>query len=887
MKKDAFLFMVLVLALAVTTARAQSGSINIDAPTTAAMTTSFAAEYVQESSVNESLQKIAKSYETAAVASSGIFASKYLDRKALTDLTPWKNPDENFYYKRAYKLVKNRIIPKVVSVTQMMVKDPSTALYWGSYLLETLEEVKSLCERFESIVTNSTLSFKDISFLKVADRLRSLFDLQHLGGVDWKALFEDLVSKVEGAFTKENIESDLDQLLNKGVGLATAGVNGVLEDLSRGSIFSDTFEGSFEKVTNIVDTYKDLYDEYVNHTGDKLRSLIGVPSMQGLLYGGLAEYNVTKWISDYATAADGTYYTQEVSLVRREWNGTETEFEYHPDINLGNVDGLACELSEWNLLSEEEKAAKLARAKEVVCNRTGWSQHRVDESNRAQRDMVYAIEFSPYVSDPFKWTEEGSVTYVLLSCHVVVTRSGFISTPIYTKVYDSYTMDWNAFMSEFNVKRDLYDLDGFGDEAVTDVSRFDSPHDDAAHGYGYEIVYGTKHYYTAPDELRLSGATMVTISAQCNDSTDMASGSFSYKCHDCGSTVDAHTRSCVMATTITDTGLETSDLQQKLTDAESALSRMISDLNALTTRQSQLRELIASATSTSEVEKYQSEYATNNTKITTLRTNMSNKEEEIRKLKEALNDAVESESVPTDDYRRLPHVMYEQLGYFNLNWKDEGHWEGNTFVRTAGMGDMGGDIVFTADVSIERGPKYFLGIKIHRAIVGVRWKLVGKFSDTTVLETIKYEKKSEDDKESRSQQMTERLSYWAQQYPHCDVTLDCTDQDPVVAESNDVYHLLWASDRLEIAQEIVGRLAHIYSGLVHLEKYLHYKHNVLAWLRDLMPVVNTEQGRRHAIIERSRRRWMHNAGSRYYELEAEDDNYGADSTEQATPKKEI
>lgn len=877
MRKDVSVFVFFVLALAVTTARAQSASINVDASTTAAMTASFKVEQMQESSINESLQKIAKSYETAAIASSGIFASKYLDRKALTDLTPWSNPDENYYYKRAYKLVKNRIIPKLISVTQMMVKDPSTALYWGSFLLETMEEVKSLCERFESIVTNSTLSFKDIGFLKISDSIRSLFDLQHLGGVDWKSLFEDLVSKVEGAFTKENIESDLEQLLNKGVGLATAGVNGVMDDLSKGSIFSDTFEGSFEKVTNIVDTYKDLYDEYVNHTGDKLKSLIGNPDLPGLLLGGLAEYNVTKWISDYATAADGTYYTQEVSLHRLESNGTETVFEYHPDFNQRNYTGWTCEYSDWIQMTDAEKAEKMESAKEVVVNHTGWSQERIDQMNRAQSYIVYSIEFSPYVYGPFTWTAEGGTEYVLLSYHIIVTGNGLMRTPIYSKVYDSYTMDWNAFIGEFNVKRDLYDLYGFDNDSVDDAGRFNSPPADTELRYSYEIVYGPKHYYQAPDELRLTGCSMVTISAQCNDSTEMASGSFSYKCYDCGSSVNAHTRNCVMATSITGTGLDMSELQQKLSDAESSLSRMVSDLNALSTRQSQLRELIAAATSTSEVEQYQSEYAANNTRITSLRTDVSNKEEEIKKIRAALNEALEGESVPTDDYNRIPHVMYEQLSHFNLSWNDDGRWEGNTFIRTASMGDIGGNIIFTADVSIERGPKYFLGIKIHRAIVGVRWKLVGKFSDTTVLETIKFDK-SKDNENSRSQQMTERLSYWAQQYPNCDVTLDYTDQDPVVAESNDVYHLLWASDRLEIAQEIVGRLAHIYSGLVHLEKYLHYKHNVLAWLKDLMPNVNTDLGRRKTIIERSRRRWMHNAGSRFYELEKEDDNYEADST---------
>ena len=65
-----------------------------------------------------------------------------------------------------------------------MVEDPSTAIYWGSYLLKTTDDVKSLCQQFESVVTNSSLSFKDVAFLELTDELKAIFNITQLGGID-------------------------------------------------------------------------------------------------------------------------------------------------------------------------------------------------------------------------------------------------------------------------------------------------------------------------------------------------------------------------------------------------------------------------------------------------------------------------------------------------------------------------------------------------------------------------------------------------------------------------------------------------------------------------------------------------------------------------------
>ena len=88
------------------------------------------------------------------------------------------------------------------------------------------------------------------------------------------------------------------------------------------------------------------------------------------------------------------------------------------------------------------------------------------------------------------------------------------------------------------------------------------------------------------------------------------------------------------------------------------------------------------------------------------------------------------------------------------------------------------------------------------------------------------------------------------------------DTSDVETEDTDgTYHLLWASDRLEIARSIEARLARIYTDLVMVEKFLHYKHSYKAWIKDLLPKLNADRDRKMSIAEQCRRRWMRLGGS--------------------------
>ena len=109
--------------------------------------------------------------------------------------------------------------------------------------------------------------------------------------------------------------------------------------------------------------------------------------------------------------------------------------------------------------------------------------------------------------------------------------------------------------------------------------------------------------------------------------------------------------------------------------------------------------------------------------------------------------------------------------------------------------------------------------------------------------------------------VNQRLSELAQEYPSCTVSVEYSRRPGLEIEDTDgVRHLLWASDRLEIARGIEARLAKIYTDLATIEKFLHYKHNA-------------DKNRKMNIAEKSRRRWMHNGGSDYYDWEEENNNY--------------
>lgn len=85
--------------------------------------------------------------------------------------------------------------------------------------------------------------------------------------------------------------------------------------------------------------------------------------------------------------------------------------------------------------------------------------------------------------------------------------------------------------------------------------------------------------------------------------------------------------------------------------------------------------------------------------------------------------------------------------------------------------------------------------------------------------------------------------------------------------STDTYHLLWASDRLEIARQVEARLTNIYAGLVSLEKMMNYRLGIIDVLKDITPYVNDERGHRLTLVEECRRRWLQGAANSLHSLD--------------------
>ena len=214
-------------------ALAQWNSINFDYETAVAMVAEYNAEAAIELYYKSQIDEMLKKYEVAEVATAGIFTSKFLDRKALTDLGLWSDGTENRYYRRIYQLVASKIMPGLWDLAQMMVRYPHKAMYWGSYMVKTTTEVKSLCMQFESIVTNSTLSFGDINFLEVCPQLKAIVQLSEMSGQDWKAMLSDVFSMPE-VMSKEELKEEVKAF-------AEGGFSRLAEDVMGGNDFTVFF----------------------------------------------------------------------------------------------------------------------------------------------------------------------------------------------------------------------------------------------------------------------------------------------------------------------------------------------------------------------------------------------------------------------------------------------------------------------------------------------------------------------------------------------------------------------------------------------------------------------------------------------------------------------
>ena len=829
-----YLFIIILFVCAAVPMTAQYYSVNYDKRTVAEMTAAFASEAATEAYYAEQVAKIREYYQAAEVAAAGIFTSKFLDRRALTDLGLWTSSTENYYYRRIYNMVSAKIMPKIWTVAGMMLRSPQNALYWGSYLYKVCEETKTLCYQFESIVTNSRLSFRDIAFLEINQELAAILKLSELGDVDWKNLLDNF-SDIGSNFTKDNLKADIDNLYAMGVSLASAGAGNAVSSIVGNSNFNGTLMDKTSSVIEIAENTYDLYNNLSTNAGNTLLQFVGGQEGIANLFS-LSNYNTTAWITDYAREGMGQYYTQRWYIYSVD-QGSEKLCDYYPPTD----DDAILYGDHWYRISTTDpdfypSSSQREAALQNSENHAGWSRSRVQQLNNSNDGYNYNIS---YYSSAYILSKKKSGQYAKAYAYEIhVTKSWYRQEVKYEDVFDSYSMDMATFRAGLNARLADYN--------------------DNEDGIRYYIGSDSKRYYQATNAEKMAGCETATISVTCHDGTKLGEGSTQYKCSNCGGSVNAHTKQCSMATTITSESVNTSEIDAKIAETESRIASIDTEIARLEAENSNLLKLIQTS-SVEDAARYRQQYNANKDRISVLKSEKSAAEKELADYNQAKQEAVDGENAATDDYYRIPAIMQDCKNAYNLSWNGAGAWEGNTFVRTASMPNINGTITFKATISIARKPKYFLGIKIHRAIVQISWTLTTEYSDTQVVAVINLDPSKTD--QEKADEVNAKLSEIAREYPSCEPTVEYAKSSPVESDdTEDTYHLLWTSDRLDIARQIDSRLTKIYADLVSLEKMMHYKHSIIDILRSIAPL-DTDQGRRLTLIERCRKRWLRNAAN--------------------------
>ena len=752
MKRLLSIIMLIVCVLA--RADAQYYSVNYDKQTVAAMAAAYGTEAVAEAYYNEQVQNILKHYNAAEVASAGIFASKFLERKAMTELGIWNSNTENYYYRRIYNMVSNKIMPKIWTVAGMMLKSPQTALYWGTYLVKICDDTKNLCMQFESVVTNSTLTFSDIAFLQINQEIAAILKLSEIGNVDWKKMLDDL-SKVPGNFTVDNLKADIDNLYKAGANLAGAGMNNIGNALLQSSQFNDLFQGKLGAAIDIVDNYSSLFKNLDKNVGNTLLGMIGGKDNVAGLFS-LANYNLTSWMTDYLDETAGNYYTQRWYIARRD-QGEEKLCDYVPPTD----DNSILKGDHWyRINTKDANFYPNSSQKEAILqnseNHAGWSRTRVQQLNNQNDGFTYNISYwlnSYIISSKKKGQKQKAYAYEI-------------------QVYKS----WNRT-----------------------------------------------------------------------------------ECKSCGGSLNDHSKKCAMTTSVTENNLDLSDLYKQEQETIAKIASLQSQISQLEAENKSLVKQIANA-SVDDAAKYREQYNKNKASIEQMNKELATWQQKQREIEEAKAEAGKDNDVATDDYYRIPAIMNDCKSAYNLTWQGEGSWSGYTYVRKATMPNINGIITFKATLKIARKPKYFLGIKIHRAILQISWELTSEYTNTSVVDVITLDpSKTEQEK---ADEVNKRISEIAKEYPSCKITTEYAKSAPADDNStDDTYHLLWSSDRLEIAREVDSRITKIYADLVSLEKMMHYKRNIIDVLMDIAPHINADEGRRLTLVEKCKKRWLKKAAN--------------------------
>lgn len=845
---------IILLILPVTSMSAQSyHAINIDAKTVAAMTAAYAIEEETERKTASDVDSILGHYTKASLSTAGIYLSKLKDRNAMREVGVFGS-DENYYYQRILYLVKDGIMPKLIVVAAKMVKQPDNALYWGPYLFKTTKNVEQLCKQFELVVTNGKLSFKDVTFLVINEKLQKVFDLAQLGNVNWKELLEK-VGDFNIKAAKEDIKNDIGKL---GGVLATAGKGVVDSNMRDFSAIGRIFKSKPSEIYQLYQTFRSKYESIRNAGNVKaiLMGVIGSNSADAVsrLFQ-VDNYSITGYVSNYIKELQGQYYKQRWYIYSDD-SGSKVLCDYKPKAEANYDD-------QWNgwlhFVSPRDNeychvltSSEMASAKTESERLAGWNQAKVDKYNKEHpghhATITYVLQHeNRRESYKHGWGARHYKRHCFYAYSIKIVDSWSIKHEVHEENFDSESMDEETFKKRMESQLKYWNSLESDKPILQRIT--------------YKLGNDARKYYTIADENKMKGCNSVVFLAKCDDGATLAEGSFNWKENgNQGKHLeDPKSKNFALDKTQVSTN-GANELQQKKKSCQDEIKSLENQIRSM---DKQMSSLISQMN--------QAKMAHDNNKVAALRAQydtVSNNQAALkRQLSQVQSNLVQIDNAIAEYYKdlnedngspyRINSNMRELASLFQLSWQDAGEWVNGDgqyiFVRHAYCAQVKSQVTYTAVLKLQSKPKHFLGIRIHRAILSVDYKLSAAYSAENVIETMNLDM-SLSEKE-RAAKVNERQKQLMEDMPDCSITVRYNYAKNMPNEEGpDAIHLLWASDRLDVARGVEYQLSVIYSQLVLLEKVMNDRQTIKDFLTNqlLNPITRKSRG---TIAEYALGRW--------------------------------
>ena len=614
----------------------------------------------------------------------------------------------------------------------------------------------------------------------------------------------------------------------------------------------------------MYDKFRDTYEQVKNgaNVKDLLMQVIVTPDAAGVarLFK-IDDYNLTGYITNYLKELKGQYYTQRWYIYTED-SGTKVICAYKPDSYEDRND------SRWNMAwnhyispKDNEYCHSLTTAeKNEIKNKanslSGWNQEKVNVYNQNNPGHTCSITYTLNHEDrreSYKhgWGSTHHKRHCFYSYSVKVVDSWYIKQEIYEETFDSQSMDKETFEAKLKAR-----LKSYNDNL--------DPNDEN-YGMVYKLGSDAPRFYTMADEKKLEGCNTVSFVANCSGGANLGEGSFNWKENSKSQkgSLTEQSKQFAMANNPDQSsdGGDKELLQQKqqYTNEVNSLKKQIS---ANDKKQQDLIDRIRAAKQANNyplANQLQKEYDSLDATNAQLQNQLSVAQNNLNQTNQALTEYYNDMSDNLDGAYRIPSNMRELQAMYKLQWQDEGEWVNGsgeyTFVRHAYCPSAKANVTYTAVLKLARKPKYFLGIRIHRPILSVDFTLSGNSSAENVVEVMKLDMNKTE--KERTEEVNKRLKELMEDMPDCSISIRYEYSNKVDTsddESDNSIHLLWASDRLDIARDVEYQLTEIYSQLVFLEHVMQARQSLLDFLKHQILDVVTRSGR-GTIAEYCLQRW--------------------------------